>query len=178
MIELIRRAVVSAVQASRKLQVVQARQGDDATAPVDEGEHFEPFGWTARPLAGAEALLTWVLGPEHPIVLAVVDRRHRPTDLGPGEAVAYNAHGKQVRLEDDRVVVKSGDVRLGSNNAAHRVAREGDSVSVTIPAGTVVVAIVHTIVGGVVTAVVATMNPAPITLTGTITAGSNVTRSD
>ena len=169
MMDVIRRAVVTAVRSTAKLQTVQARQGADATAPMDDAEHFEPFGWTARPLAGAEALLAWVLGPDHPVVLAVSDRRHRPTDLGPGESAGYNAHGRQVRLEDDRIVLKSPSVRLGSNNAATRVAREGDSVSVTLPAGTVVVAVV----GGA-----ATMNPAPITLTGTITSGSSVTRSD
>ena len=161
MIDVIRRAVVTAVQAARKLQVVQST-GVSGAAPV-EGEHFEPLGVTSRPLAGAEAILAFVLGPDHPIVLAVSDRRHRPTDLQAGETAIYNCHG-------DRVYLRDGAILLGSASATKAVNRTGDPVTITRAANPGLFAILDA------AATVATLPPVN-SISGTTGAGSSVVKA-
>lgn len=169
---LIRRAVVTAIQASKKLQGVQVSLGKGTSASIDECEHFEPLGLTSRPSAGAEALVASIDGAaDHPVVLGVVDRRIRPRDLEAGETCLYDAHDHQVRLEDDRIILKSADVRLGSNNAGNKVAREGDTVTITRADNLALFAILDA------AATLASLPPVS-EMAGTITSGSDVTRTD
>ena len=164
----IRRAIVSTSRAL-KLQSVQVREGGAAGAAVYEAEHFEPFGFTARPNPGAEAIVGDIDGTaSHSVILAVSDRRYRPTDLLAGESAQYDAFGHAVECRTAGVVVKASSVKLGGSAATAGVARAGDDVEVTIPAGTVVV----NVVSGA-----AVMNPLPITLYGTITEGSSTVKA-
>ena len=165
MIDIIQRAYVTAVQAAKKLQVVQVSTGKGAGAPVDEGEHFEPLGVTARPLSGAEAILAFVLGPDHPIVLAVADRRYRPTDLEAGETALYNCHGQ-------RVYLRNGSVLLGALTATAKVACEGHSIGIDLsdPANAQLLAILTA-------AAAPGALPIPSTIVGAITDGSSVVKA-
>jgi hypothetical protein len=66
------------------------------------------------------------------------------------------------------LLLPGGGLLLGTTSATKGVARDGDAVRVTIPAGTFMTGVVPTVVGGVVTAVVPVLNPAPVVVTGQI----------
>ena len=119
---LVSRGVAKLVTEATKLRGVQVAllRGGDTEA---DAEHFEPAGFTAAPLVGAEAIVVHVGGDtDHPIVLVVTDRRYRPLDLASGECVVYapTTGGKQIRLT-------ATTVKLGGTGATKAVIRAGDS---------------------------------------------------
>ena len=156
----IQRGVLIAYQAATgTLPRVQFRAGGlDSDSDV---ELLEPAGLASAPAAGANVLaLNIGTDEDHPVAM-VQDAANRPT-LAAGETAvhALAASGKAIVL--GATTIKIG---VGATKAVGRV---GDSVSVTIPAGAVCVG---------VSAGAAVMNPSPITLTGTITAGSAVVKA-
>jgi phage baseplate assembly protein V len=101
---LVSRAVVAAVNDATRMQTVQLRLLSDETK--DGVERFQPFGLTAVPLAGAEAVVLFPGGHrDHGLCVVVDDRRSRPADLSPGESCLYNAHGITLTLKDDGTLV-------------------------------------------------------------------------
>jgi phage baseplate assembly protein V len=55
-------------------------------------EHFQPYGFTSAPLAGAEALVHFLAGNRSLNIASVVsDGRSRPRTLGEGEVAIYHA---------------------------------------------------------------------------------------
>ncbi len=152
---ILRRAVVRLVDDAPLAQIAQV-EGDG----IDEAEVFGIYGVASSPPPGAEVLVGRVGGaPDHPVVLASLDRRYRPK-VAQGEAVLHDDAGGEVR-------VSGGGIFLGSG-ATSGVARDGDDVEVTIPVDTVVVAVT----GGGSSPAVAVLNPTPITLYGRITSAS------
>ncbi len=106
------RAFVTAVT-SGKLQVLQVKLSDGD--PKDGVLHFEPAGLTSHPLADAEAVVLFPDGVRSKgIAVVVTDRRHRPTDLQPGEAALFcHADGlAQVRVELDGTVTIKGPTKV------------------------------------------------------------------
>lgn len=102
------RAVVTAV-ASGKLQVLQLNILAGETK--DGVQHFEPAGFTSHPMADAEALVAFPDGDRtHAIAVVVTDRRYRPVDLKPGEAVLFCAGDgiAQIRAELDGTIRLKG----------------------------------------------------------------------
>lgn len=99
---LLARGVVSVVNAATKLQVLQVSLlAGEAKAGL---EHFEPYGFTAHPHAGAEALAVFLDGDRsHGIVIVTPDRRYRLTGLAAGEVALYTDEG-------DKIVFKRGNV--------------------------------------------------------------------
>ena len=101
----IARAVVQTIDNSKQRQLLQlgVLEGED----IDEAESFQPYGFFSVPLAGAEAVVVFPNGDRgHPLVVAVDDRRYRPTDSEPGEAGLYNSvAGTVVRLTVDGDIV-------------------------------------------------------------------------
>lgn len=101
------RAVVALVDDERKLQTLQVKLLADEVR--DRVEHFQPFGFTSRPLAGAEGVFLSVGGSrEHGVVVVVDDRRHRPAGaLEEGESGLYIAGGKLLVAckADERVLL-------------------------------------------------------------------------
>lgn len=97
---LVSRAVVERVNDAPKLQEVQLSVLAEETR---EGvEHFQRYGFTSVPLSGAEAVVLFVGGRrDHGLVVAVDDRRHRPTGLQPGEVAVYSETGASVVLKAD-----------------------------------------------------------------------------
>ena len=85
---MIGRAVVALVDDARKMQELQlvALAGET----IGAAERFQNYGFTSHPHPGAEAVL---LAPggirQHPIAVAVDDRRHRPRGLAEGEVCLY-----------------------------------------------------------------------------------------
>lgn len=93
------RAVLRATAAGQGMQVagVDLRDGDSP----EEVEHFEAYGFTSVPLAGAEGVGLTVGGDNsHRLLVCVGDRRHRPADLAAGEVAVYrNAAGHRLILK-------------------------------------------------------------------------------
>lgn len=79
----------------------------------DEMEHAEPFGFTACPLPGAEAVALFLGGDRsNGVVISISDRRYRVRGLAPGESALYNAAGHTVVLYADRVEVTAPRIVL------------------------------------------------------------------
>lgn len=151
---MIRRGVLTSSRlVDGALRLVQARVGGTT---VDDVELMEPYGLAAVAPAGSDVVIVHAGADEsHPLALATSHRSHRPSGLTAGQVALYDSTGKVVMLS-------TSGIQLGTS-ASKGVARDTDTVSVTIPANTVAVGFS----GGS-----AVMNPAPITLTGTITSGS------
>lgn len=141
---------------------------DDSGAAVADVEVVEPYGFTARPVppdeagGAAEALALALDGSQSSVVLVQAgDRRYWLAGLEEGEVAIYDDQGRYVKLARAGVVVDAPRVELVAG-ATLEVARRTDAVAVTIPAGAVMVP-----------GSPAAPNAAPITLTGSITAGSS-----
>jgi phage baseplate assembly protein V len=89
---LLARGTVVLAHSATKLQSLQMRL--TAGEVNDDMEHFEPYGFTSNPLAGAEGIATFLGGDRsHAIVLVVADRRYRLQSLAPGEVAIYTDEG-------------------------------------------------------------------------------------
>lgn len=92
-----------------------------------EMEHVEPYGYTARPLPGAESIVGAVGGVRsNQVALAVTDRRHRQQGLKEGEVCLYTDEGDVIHFQRGRII----RVDVGSELQV----TAGDKVSVTAPA--------------------------------------------
>jgi phage gp45-like len=102
----IARAFVHLVDNSPRLQALQLEiLKGEIRDPV---EHFQPYGFEAVPLAGSEALVVFVSNSrDHPIAVAVSDRRYRPLDGAPGMVGIYDDQGQTVRIYRDRIELES-----------------------------------------------------------------------
>lgn len=99
------RGVVTLVDDTKKMQLLQL--GVLAGETVPDAEHFQPFGFSSVPLPGdtggiPEAFVVFPAGDRgHPIVVAVPDRRYRPTGGDPGTVNVYNHTGAKVTITKD-----------------------------------------------------------------------------
>lgn len=94
---MVSRGVVSIVTAASKMQTLQLRL--TASEPKDGVEHFEPYGFTAHPHPGAEAIALFVGGDRsHGVAVVVGDRRYRLTELQAGEVALYDDLGNEIVL--------------------------------------------------------------------------------
>lgn len=113
------RSVVQLVDDGKNLQILQLGVLDEET--VEDAENHQPYGFSAVPLEGAEAIALFPNGDRgHPLVVAVSDRRYRPTGGQKGEVLLYTDEGDIIRLGRGHVVSieTTGEVRLGSSSAA------------------------------------------------------------
>lgn len=99
------RAVLRLVDDAAGLQRVQVTV---LAGEVRDGvERFQDYGFTSHPLAGADALLVFLGGNrDHPVAVAVADRRHRQTGLEPGEVAVYDDQGQSVHLTRAGIVLR------------------------------------------------------------------------
>jgi phage baseplate assembly protein V len=117
----IARAVVNLVTDGTGIQTVQV--GVMAGENVDGAERFQQYGCSSVPLAGAEAVVLFPGGSRaHPLVVAVDDRRYRPTGKPPGHACIYHHTGAIVEFTEQGDIVLTPatgrSVDLGSSAAA------------------------------------------------------------
>lgn len=117
LMNLLSRGVVSAVDDSKKLQLVQLDLLDTETR--DEIERFQNYGFTSVPEAGAESVVLFVGGRrDHGLAIVVDDRRYRLKSLAEGEVAVYNRTGAKIVLKangDIELTPKSGQkVKLAS----------------------------------------------------------------
>lgn len=102
---MVARAVVSAVDDAKKVQVVQLDLLEGETR--NEVERLQNYGFTSKPRAGAEAAVIFVGGRrDHGLAIAVDDRRYRVTNLESGEVAVYNDTGAKI------VFKANGDIEL------------------------------------------------------------------
>ncbi len=94
------RAIVKLVDDSKAFQELQVTMLDGETR--SDVERVQQYGFTSKPLEGAEAIAVCVGGRrDHAVVIAVDDRRHRIGNLESGEVAVYTDQG-------DKIVIKRG----------------------------------------------------------------------
>jgi len=100
---LLARGTVVLANSANKLQSLQMRL--TAGEVNDDMEHFEPYGFTSNPLAGAEGIATFLGGDRsHGVVLVVADRRYRLKALAAGEVAIYTDEGDKIHFKRGRVI--------------------------------------------------------------------------
>lgn len=102
---LVRLGVLVLSDSSQAVQVLQLKIGDELLTDV---EHLEPYGYTSRPAAGAEALLAALKGsPAHTAVLVLGGRAFRLKNLAEGEVAIYDDLGNVVHFMRDKIRVNA-----------------------------------------------------------------------
>lgn len=100
------RGLVKLVDPSTLLQSLQVEAL--AGEVLDGIEHFEPYGFTGHPYAGAEVVLASIGGRRaQSIVICVADRRYRLTGLAEGEVALYDDQGQKVHLKRAGIDIKT-----------------------------------------------------------------------
>ena len=159
-----------AVDAVSKLLQAQLRgdgaEGDNENAvPGDKATVFSQLGLVARPVVRATLRAIGYDHGDEVWILKMYDKSKQPSGVNAGDVVLFGIEtpGATVWIRSSgkiEINAASGqDIVLNGGNL--KVARDTDPVEVTIPIGTVVVA-----------ATGATLNPTPITLSGTIKNGA------
>ena len=106
---MVARAIVELVDDSKKVQSMQVSIRSDELR--DDVERFQEYGFSSVPKSGAEAIVVNVGGSsDHPVVIAVDDRRYRPKSLEEGESCLYTlANGVRVLCKAD------GSIEIGTS---------------------------------------------------------------
>lgn len=114
------RGVVQLADDAKRLQMLQV--GGFEGGPLDECEHFQQYGFSSVPLAGAEVVAIFPNGDRaHPLIIASGDRASRPTGSEPGTVTLYSDAGARVDLLPNGDIVATPAagrfVLLGSDGA-------------------------------------------------------------
>jgi phage baseplate assembly protein V len=130
---LVARGVVALVDDERKMQTAQIhlREGE----MFDGAERAQQYGFTSHPHPGAECFVVFCgAASEHPVILAVDDRRHRPRNSKPGEVVLYTDEGDTIHFKRGNIieVTTKGDAIVKAGRTVDVAAEK----SVTVKAGT------------------------------------------
>ncbi|MGG7557788.1 phage baseplate assembly protein V [Pseudomonas sp. ES3] len=133
------RGTVIMADAARKLQTLQVRL--TAGEIKDGAEHFEAYGFTSHPQAGAEVLTAFLGGDRsHAVVLVASDRRYRIKELQPGEVAIYTDEGDKVHFKRGRIInVETDTLNIKATSGVHfdtpvitqtgRIESDGDQVA-------------------------------------------------
>lgn len=126
---LVNRALVRMIDDSGDLQRVQVTLL--AAEPRDHIERVQQYGVSSHPHPGAEAVVVCVGGSrDHPIVIAIDDRRYRVRGLRPGEVVLFDDLGHLIHLTREGIVIDGAGQPVTIKNAP-RVRMETDLLEVT-----------------------------------------------
>ncbi len=94
------RAIVSAINTDTALVALTARVSESEL--LARLEYFEPYGFTASPPVGSEAIVLSLGGRrEHTVVLQVANRQFRLKGLSTGDVALYNKNGDKIVLNND-----------------------------------------------------------------------------
>lgn len=118
------RGTVALANASTKMQTLQLKLlADEVSANV---EHFEPYGFTSRPRAGAEAVTVFLDGDRsHGITVVVADRRYRLTGLEEGDVALHDDKGQSIVLGADGIKITGNVEVIGSITATESINGQG-----------------------------------------------------
>lgn len=113
---LLARAVVRGLNTATKCQMLQVEMaGGEGKSDI---EHMEPYGFTAAPLMGAEAVAAYFDGDRsHGVVLVIADRRYRIKGLQSGEVAVYDDQGQSVTLTRAGIIVNGAGRQITFTNA-------------------------------------------------------------
>lgn len=113
------RGTVVLAAAGKMMQTLQVRL--TAGELKDGAEHFEPYGYTSNPLAGAEVLTMFLGGDRsHAVVLVAADRRYRIKELKPGEVAIYTDEGDRIHFKRGRIIdIETGTLNIKAINAVN-----------------------------------------------------------
>jgi len=131
---LVRRLVRAELAALERRQATQVTRGvvnrvDDATptqgmqvtgyaGDVMPVEHLQPYGLSAHPPEGAQALILCVTGREHAVAISCDDRRYRPTGQPAQDTILYDARGNRLQLSAGAIKLlpaAGATVKLGAD---------------------------------------------------------------
>jgi len=103
LLKLLVRGTVVLADSAKKMRTLQMRL---TAGEVKDGlEHFEPYGFTSTPLAGAEGITAFLGGDRsHGVVLLVADRRYRIQTLKPGEVAIFTDEGDKIHFKRGRII--------------------------------------------------------------------------
>lgn len=113
------RGTVALADSLRKLQSIQLRL---LAGEVKDGvEHMEPYGFTASPLAGAEALAGFIDGDRsHGVVIVISDRRFRLQGLKSGEVALYTDEGDFIHFKRGQILdIQTGTLNIKATAGVH-----------------------------------------------------------
>lgn len=114
---MVSRALISLVNDAAKLQALQVTLLAGQTP--DDVEHFQHYGFTSVPHAGAEGIALAIGGSTgHTVVINVDDRRYRVKSLQGGEVAVYDDLGQSIRLTRNGVVIDAAGRPLAIINAS------------------------------------------------------------
>jgi len=100
---MIRGIIKSCIEGAVKRFSASGRTGESFTSR----EYMQHYGFSSRPLEGAEAIL--IQDGNHIVMIASEDRRYR-IGLESGEVCLYTDEGDQIRLKRDKeIYIKSGN---------------------------------------------------------------------
>jgi phage baseplate assembly protein V len=120
------RGTVVLVDALKKMQSLQMRL--TAGELKDNAEHFEAYGFTSNPLAGAEVLTAFIGGDRsHAVVLVAADRRYRIQAMQPGEVAIYTDEGDRIHFKRGRII----DIETGTLNIKASVSVNFETPTIT-----------------------------------------------
>jgi phage baseplate assembly protein V len=109
------RAVLAAVNDDPQMQELQLELLSDETQ--DGIEHFQPYGFTAHPKPGAEAIMAAIGGlRSHGVALSVGDRRYR-IKVAEGEVAIHDDQNQKVHLTRDGIVIAGKALTVTSEGA-------------------------------------------------------------
>ena len=116
---LLARGTVVLANSASKLQSLQMRL--TAGEVNDDLEHFEPYGFTSNPLAGAEGIVTFLGGDHsHAIALVVADRRYRLQSLASGEVAIYTDEGDRIHFKRGRIIdIETATLNIRASSAVN-----------------------------------------------------------
>ncbi|TEA26396.1 phage baseplate assembly protein V [Candidatus Schmidhempelia bombi] len=100
---IVSRGYITFSNSSSKCQTLQIKMsGGEQKSDI---EHIEPYGFTSRPLDGAEAVALFLDGDKsHGVILAAGDRRYRIKSLKKGEVAIYTDEGDCICLNRDNQI--------------------------------------------------------------------------
>lgn len=113
------RGTVVLAAAGRMMQTLQVKL--TAGELKDGVEHFEPYGFTSNPLAGAEVLTLFLNGDRsHGVVVVAADRRYRIKELKSGEVAIYTDEGDKVHFKRGRVIdIETATLNIKASTAVN-----------------------------------------------------------
>lgn len=122
------RGVVTLANAAGKMQTLQVSLLDDEAK--DDVEHFEPYGFTSNPQAGAEVLAAFIEGDRsHGIVICAADRRYRLAALKSGEVALYDDLGHVIKLARTGIEITGAGHEIKITNCPKVSVTGGDVVA-------------------------------------------------
>lgn len=115
---LIARGILNLTNDAGKTQTVQVSLLADEVR--DGIEHVYEYGFTSNPIAGAEAITTFINGnKDNGVVTTIYDKRYRPRDLQPGEVMLHTHETPRVYLKKDNkiLVTCSAEIKIQCGNS-------------------------------------------------------------